>query len=398
MRPLLTIAAVAFLAAVTWWLVQPDVEFDDLGPGVRIVTRPGVDLILVGDAADRWRALPSSATKPRQGYPLPDGLRGWPAIDASGDVRALHADGVLRFENGTYVSDIDLPSMGTANGQDDDVGPIEHEALLLVGLDAAEEPVLLWRSGQGPRLFVRDESGQHWMLLEDADGPARGPERMSQVVLSPEARALAFRGDDGWEVWEYGSGQAQRFVADGCRGQYGVFTPDGKALIVDGKVKGLWRLELEDGSLRFMAEGNLGDHERIPFSVGFRGMELNGVMADVMVAPQVDQHGYLQIFQTHVSGGGRWSFGGGFEHHYAPSVSPDGRFLAYVQAKFEKGAGDALRENLYLFDFDTPGDGAIHLGSRAGGRPGQGPAFAGAGDVLVFIAQGHVQRLSIAER
>jgi len=400
MRRLLTFLAVLVLAAAVWWIVRPPVALDDLGPAMRLVTRDGVPLILVGDAAGDWRALPQSARTPEDGYLLPPGLRGRPFLDAQGGVVALHAHGVVRLVEGKPELEMPLPDVLRVDDASPGMTPAAPRApgreVQLVGLDAADEPVLLWQSPEGSRLFVRVRIADDWRLLELPDGepasPVGGPG--ARLVLSPAQRALAFLGRDGWEAWLYETTPVRRRVASGCSGAQALFTPDGAALVLDGKVKGLWRLELEEDTLHFMAEGNLGHHERIPFSAGFRQIPTDDSpgIATLMVAPQSDYQGFLQIVQTHLSGGGRWSFGGGFLHHYEPAVSPDGRWLTYVQAQLD---ADVLDEELYLFDFEHPDRPALALARRTGGRPGQGPAFVGDGSVLVFIARGRVQRFEV---
>lgn len=398
MRRLLTLLALAVLAAVIWWLTRPPVDVTELGPGARLVTRDGSGFFIVGNAASQWRVIPAEADSRGDTYPLPEGLRGWPAIDSKGNVHALHEENVVCLRKGAFLRSVELPS-GTRPGRGGEARPIASQRLTLVGTDAADEPVLMWASPAGPRLFVRDTVDDSWRMLV-ADGaeaqPLPGLDR-SQLLLAPGRRALAFLGSEGWEAWLYGSGPIVRRVAEGCDGPQASFSPDGQALVVDGKVKGLWRLEMDDETLRFMAEGNLGHHERIPFAVAFREMESGDESSTVMVAPQRDAHGYLQIFQTHLSGGGRWSLGGGNVHHYAPTVSPDGRLLAYVQAEFDDHSSEAPLEDLYLMPLDQPERGAIHLDGRRGGRPGQGPVFVGDEHTLVYIADGRVKRLEFAD-
>jgi hypothetical protein len=401
MRRLLSLLALALLVGVVWWFVRSKLAFDDLGPGVRIVTRPGVDLIVVGDAAFRWTAFPADAHTRRDGYPLPEGLRGVPALDGTGALHGLFEHAVVRLRGGAVEGSLRLPEL--LGGEPEPVRPKGRRAnqddarLELVGVDGADQPVLFWRSPKGGRVFVRSPDLQEWRLLELEGEPARLPPgiRGDDVVLSHGSRALAFLGRQGWEAWSYGSELAVRRVALDCVGAQAIFTPDGTALVVDGKVKGLWRLELAEQSLRFMADGNLGHTERVPFSACFREVGSTDDADMLLVSPQRDHSNYLQIVQTHLSGGGRLSFGQGFMHHYLPAVSLDGRRLAYVQAKIDAGGTEAIQEELFLFDFAHPNDIAQALGSRRGGRPGQGPGFVGDGDVLVFIAQGRIRRLEI---
>ena len=391
MRRLLTLLALLVLAALGWWLSRPAVTLDDLGPAVRIVTRPGVPLVVVSDLASSWRALPQSARSPRAGYPLPDGLRGIPCLDSRGRVVALYAQGIVRLKDGALDDQLPLPEAITATE-----APEGGHQIVLMGVDAQDEPVLLWRSPAGLRLFVHATITDRWRLIADGEGRPAEPldGTLKQLVLSDSRRALAFPGVDGWEVWLYDTTPVRRRVAEGCRGARAVFTPEGDALVLDGKVKGLWRLGLDDESLRFMAEGNLGHHEKVPFSYGFRDIETPEGPATVLLVPQYDLHDYLQIGQTHLTGGGRWSFEGGSYHHYSPALGPHGNLLAYVQSDLE-GAGHD--EEIYLFDFQRPDRSALLLARRRGGRPGQGPAFVGDGSVLMFIAGGRLRRLEIDE-
>ncbi len=395
MRRLPILLALVVLAGVVWWLTRSPVDTLDLGPGVRLVTRADVEFVLVGNSAGAWRVVPAAATSPADSYPLPAGLRGHPVIDGRGFVHALHDEGVVRLRNGAFDDKIDLPTVPdglSGAGQD-----IAVQGLVLVGVDGADQPVLAWRAADGPRLFVRDVEEPAWRLLEADGRPARPPEGAERaVVMSRARRALAFRTDAGWEAWLFGPGGVVRRVADGCTAQPAAFTPDGAALVVEGKVKGLWRLELDEDTLRFMADGNLGQHDRIPWSAGFRVLEAEEGRPTVMVAPQRDLHGYLQIFQTHLSGGGRWSFGGGYLHHYMPAVSGDGRLLAYVQSDFDASSTEPPLEDIYLMEFDQIEEPAVHVDRRRGGRRDQGPVFVGQ-DILFYIAGGRVKRLQPAD-
>jgi len=398
MRRFLTCLALGILVAVVWWLARAPFVVADLGPGTHLVTRPNLEFVLVGNAAGEWRVVSREGDSGADGFALPPGLRGWPALDSKGDIYALHEEKIICLRDGAFLKSVELPKKSKEEGSGR-LWSIDAEDMKLAGVDAADQPVLMWLSPEGPRLFVRDVEKETWQLLavgDDEAQPAPGLKR-DQLLLAPGRRAVAFPGSDGWEAWVYGSGTVTRRVAEECRGLQAAFSPTGDALIVDGKVKGLWRLELEEETLRFMAEGNLGHHDRIPFSVAFRELEPGKESSVVMAAPQRDLHGYLQIFQTHLSGGGRWSLGGGAVHHYAPAFSVDGSLLSYVQADFDDSSSDAPFEDIYLMNLAAPQRGAMHLASRRGGRPGQGPVFVGDGHALVYIAGGRVKEVKLAD-
>jgi hypothetical protein len=383
---------------VVWWLARAPFVVADLGPGTHLVTRAGLEFVLVGNAAAEWRVVFTEGDSKDGGYALPAGLRGWPALDSKGDIHALHGEQVVCLRKGAFFKSVELPSE-SKTGRIGKARSVDAEHVKLVGTDAADQPVLMWLSPGGPRLFVRDVDNESWQLLavgDDEAQPIAGIKR-DQLLLAPGRRAVAFPGRDGWEAWLYGSGPVVRRIAEECRGPQAAFSPGGDALIVDGKVKGLWRFEMEEGTLRFMAEGNLGHHDRIPFSVAFRELEPGDESTMVMAAPQRDLHGHLQIFQTHLSGGGRWSLGGGSVHHYAPAFSEDGQLLSYVQADFDDSSSDAPFEDIYLMNLAAPQRGAMHLASRRGGRPGQGPVFVGDGHALVYIAGGRVKQVKLVD-
>ncbi|MCB9897421.1 MAG: hypothetical protein H6825_05410 [Planctomycetes bacterium] len=381
-RPLTVTSAVAVLGLLAFWLLRASVAPLDMGPAVALVARPGVGFVLARDRSGRWRGVSTLADDARAAAIGLDGVRGLPALAADGRVVALGPDGLLEVDDGAPRAGPPLP---------DGVDPGEVE---LLGLASDGRPVLRVHTPAGARLDVLVDSG--WRTLADEHGAAR-PEDEGMVVLCPAGRtALAFRGDDGWEAWTWDAslGSARRAIARECRRERAVFVPSGESLVVDGKAAGLYALALDDDRLTFMTDGNLGDDARLPWSTGFRTVD-----ATMLVHPEYDLHSFLQIYQTHLSGGGRYQFTTGHMHHYLSAVSPGGRYLVYAQSELEPDAAGALHEELYLFDFDRAGSPAVSLGERLGGVPDQGPVWAGdeRSPVLFWVADGRLWRVDRGE-
>ncbi|GJM21573.1 MAG: hypothetical protein DHS20C15_14880 [Planctomycetota bacterium] len=371
LRTLSLLLAVAVLVGCVLWLTAPpSVRSADEGAALRVIGCSGARGLLVERAPGRWewRREPVGATQPTW-LALPDTPLGLPRLDSAGRVHWLGDTGVALFrgEGDPEWCPPPLEARGT---------------LQLVGVDHDNQPVLREEHAEGDRLFVRTEA-LGWILLSEPAGRAAVPAD-SHVLLHEHRAALAFRGAEGWEAWLHDAVPARRLVARRRRGDDAVFTPDGRALIVEGIVDGLDRLELDESHMRFMADGNFGDSSRVPFSAGIRGDP--PLLASVMH----DTQGFLQVIQTHLGGGGRHQFTTGQLQHYLPRVSPSGRWLSYAQADFELQGDDAFREDLYLFDFDGQGRPARLLGSRSGGHPHQGPLFLGDGGRLAWIADGRL--------
>ncbi len=385
-RPILVLLALVALALVVRWLVtRPVVQFR-LGDGVELVTAPGVDGFAVREADDIWRLYDTTARSADDGRLLPVGVVGRPALQDNGSAFALTDINGLTWVHG---------GSGIAPGGER-VIVLRPDAL---PLGARLEGVI---GGRDPVLSAPVEGGRELLLCVDAptgtprlvnvrstDTQARVPDG-SVVVCARSARALAFVGEGGWESWLVeDTGLARRSVAEGCVRPGAVFAPDGRALLVPGRQDGLWLLSLRDGRLDLMAEGNLGISRRVAPSAGFRHEP------PCLVAPQWNLEGTLQVYQTHLSGGGREAFGVSRMHHYGVALSPDGRFMSYTQARFDEQGDESFEEELYLFDFGQPADAAVRLGSRRGGLSGQGPAFLGNGDSLVYLEDGKVMRIEV---
>ena len=364
------LVSAGILAAVLLWLASSGYEPADLGLGEQLIGRPGVGRFLVG-GPQGWRSLDAEARDPAAGWALPDGLIGLPALAADGSSMALLPTGLVRVgDNGELRDGPELPG--------DDGG----RSWELVGLDGSDRPVLATQSGDGSRrLLVMDKLGAGWLELTDSDGLAVLP-KGTEVLLSKARRALAFLGQGCWEAWVFDEGIVRRVTAADCSGGFGVFSPEGDALILDGRTDGIYRLELDSGRFSFMASGNLGYSERVPFSAGFRGDPV------LMVSPVRDNEGNLQIMQTHLWGGSRYGITIGAVHHYHVTSSHDGRYLAYCQATFDEGGETAFDEALYLFDFDV--GRAVYDFERRGGGLRRGPLFVGDGPNMVFVANGRV--------
>jgi len=366
-RVLRTLLALAVLAGTLVWILGPCVPRVDLGPAVSVVGRTGADVVLIErpTGTPRWWAAPASARGAAAARPLPAGILGRPALAATGEIFGLVRNGLVRLEL-------------TA----DEV--IQHEALSLpqvpgplrlVGLDGGDAPVLA--DGQG-RLHVRFDGAWTPLATEAAVAECADP---SQIVLSPVGRVLAYPGAEGWTLWLWGPDGPRSLAAPGSGGEAAVFAPDGTCLVVEGRTDGLRRLMLSNGSLEFMALGNLGTSRRVPFSAGFRGDP------PVLIAPQRDFEGIVHVFQTQVVNEMRVSLTTGGHHHYAPVVSLDGRSVAYLQAPFDEDGDDAIVESLYVHDFEK-GHAVKCLKRRALPGPGRGPLFVGHSPVVALIADG----------
>jgi hypothetical protein len=339
----------------------------DLGEADQLVGRPGVDRFLLGGPGG-WRALTARAHLPDDAVDLPPGLIGLPALASDGSVLALiDSELVVIANDGAIRQGPELPPSSVGSNWE------------LIGVDAADRPVLACQTNAGRRLLVVETEGDGWLQIAGQDSYA-SPPAGADVLLSTKRRALAHPGEAGWEVWLFDEFPARRLIAMECTGSSAVFSPLGDALIVDGRTDGIYRLELASGQISFMAAGNLGHSQRVPFSAGFRGDPV------LMVAPVRDSEGYLQIVQTHLSGGGRYGISTGAVHHYGVTASQAGRYLAYCQASFDEEGDGTIDESLYLFDFDV--GRAVFSFERAGGRKTAGPQFIGTGPTLVYIADG----------
>jgi len=387
-RTLIALLALCIVAAVLHWLMSRPVVRFSLGPADAIVAAPGVGGFAVREPGGAWRLYSAGARKPEDGRLLPGPVIGMPALQADGSIFVLAEDG-LRWVHGSQplvpggevllvLSRDDLPADCRLEGV---IGG--KHALL-------SSPVSPATGASGPRKLLLCEGSLTSAKLRpvfDADSEARMPPGVTPV-LAHGAPAVAFPGEDGWEAWSLQAPNlAHRAVAEGCVRPGAVFTPDGQALIVPGRTDGLWMLNLKDGRLNLMAEGNLGVSRRVPHSVGFRGVPA------VMVAPGWDLENWLQIYQTHLSGGGRSAFGAGFMHHYLIVISTDRNLMTYAQANFDEKSDAPFAEDLYLFNFAQPGEPAIFLDTRQGGGAAHGPSFVGTGGSLVYLARGEALRI-----
>lgn len=359
--------AAGILVAAIWWLTLPGMAPVDLGAADQLVGRPGAERFLL-QGPDGWRVLTTSARSPDDALDLPKGIKGRPALASDGSVLALIGGAlVVMAKDGEILPGPDMPPSSVGSNWE------------LIGVDAADRPVLACETEAGRRLLVVETESEGWLQIA-TQGSFASPPSPADVLLSATRQALAYRGESGWEVWLFDDLPARRLVARQCSGSSAVFSPLGDALILDGRTDGIYRLEFESGQVNFMAKGNLGHSEFVPFSAGFRGDPM------LMVAPVRDAEGYLQIVQTHLSGGGRYGISTGAVHHYGVTASHGGRFLAYCQASFDEDEGGTIAETLYLFDFEV--GRAVFSFDRAGGQETAGPRFVGTAPTLVFVADG----------
>jgi hypothetical protein len=391
-RHLGALVGLAVLAAAVAWLVTRPVVRFSLGGAVSLVAEPGVPTFALQEASGRWRLYSAGARGAQDGLDLPDGVLGRPALQADGSACVLTAEGLswVHAAHPIVPGGEVVPLLGR------DALP---DGARLVGMLAGTEPLLAAPAGDGLRLLVCQGGPMRRARLvpimpRDGDGAVPAD---ATLVVSRASRALAFPGAGGWEAWVVDDGGvARRAVADECTDPGAVFTPDGRALIVPGRVGGLWKLDLADGRMNHMAEGNLGISRRVPPSHEFRQVPASaGGMQWVLLAPQWDIEGRLQIYQAHLSGGGRKGLTIGGAHHYGVTLSQEGHLLAYTQSGFDEQGEAPFVEDIYLFDFDSPASAAMLLESRRGGRAGQGPAFVGDGTSLVFLADGNAVRIDV---
>lgn len=385
-RLVLTLAALAFLGWLVSWLFSRHAMRFTLGRGDQLVARDGVDGFAVREAPGLWRLFDAAMRDPADGVPLPAGLSGLPVLSPDGGAWSLLEGGLLRTAGARA---------GGATVAVLPAGTLPAGAWL-AGLAAGEVPVLAAPgAGGGAELSLvlpapPDGAPARPIPLHDALGPAALPAG-DEVACASAAPAVAVRTARGWEAWTWDAGgAARRVLAEGCTQPGALFTPDGRALIVPGRVAGLWTLSLADGRMAQMAEGNLGLSRRVPPSAAFRGEGEHRVL----VAPQWNLDGWLQVYQTHLYGGGRMSFGLSFMHHYGLSLSADGRFMAYCQAAFDEAADAPFEEELFVVDFEQAVS-TVAVGARHGGRPHAGPHFVGRGASLVYLADGDVHRIEL---
>jgi hypothetical protein len=391
-RFVLGLAALLLLAAAVHWIIsQPVVRFS-LGKASALVAAPGVPSFAVREDGDLWRLYGTSARKREDGQPLPGPVLGLPALQADGSVFVLTAEG-LRWMHGSQPL-VPGGEVLLVIGHDLLPAGCRLEGVIGGSLPLLSAPLSAAAGPNGPRKLLLCEGAPKTPELRDvfdteseAQLPADAP-----LVLSRGSLALAFPGAHGWEAWSLETPHlARRVVAEGCTRPGAVFLPDGHALVVPGHTDGLWLLSLKDGRLDLMAEGNPGVSRRVEHRVGFR------TQPPLMVAPGWGIDGWLQIFQTHLSGGGRTAFGSGFMHHYGVDLSTDGNLMVYAQASFDEKSDEPFEEQLYLFDFATHSE-AVQLDSRQGGLTAQGPYFVGDSGSLVYIAHGEAMRTEVLPR
>jgi hypothetical protein len=384
-RLLVPLVALAVLVWVVHWLMSKrEVQFR-LGPGLELVASDGVDGFLVREAEGVWRLYDARSRGPQDGVEI-SSVVGWPALTADGGAFAMQADELVRLPRvGSDAAALRVPAPGASL-----VGVADgHRAVLAAAPADGGRGLLILADGAGND----GDGGPHLLPLHDAAGPARLPAGASaqDIVCAAGGPALAVRTPQGWEAWRWDeSGAARRSLAEGCDRPGALFRPDGRALIVPGKVDGLWTLSLADGQMGLMAEGNLGISRRVPPSAAFRDTEQN----TRLVAPGWNLDGWLQIYQTHLFGGGRWGVSISYTHHYGVALSHDGRFMAYCQAQFDEDGGEPFEEELFVLDFDQAVS-TVSVGSRRGGVPWQGPHFVGSGASLVYLADGEVLRIEL---
>lgn len=415
-------AVLIVVAAVLVWLTRTsDVERLEVGVGERLAGPTGSGFVLVGDDDGAWAVVDPLDPTVRAEIPSP--RLGEPLLTIGGTVFTLHPDGMsqTRAERGVVSRVEGLPVPSSARLLGVAVQPSEQTGTF------RDVPFVGWVAPGDDALTVR------WIDLIAA-GTGGDVDDVLRPVVTPDGRtprvptdaevltsrygpSFAFVGAEGWEAWtlvgEEGEPRERELESDDGLGEATIgfllpgawdpaarvalapehripvahFAPDGRALIVEGRRGGgLYMLDLRDGTLQFMAEGNLGASRRVSPGGGFRGDPLR------LVTAQWSREDYLQIFETHLSGGGRMSFKVAFAHNYLVALAPSGERMAYAGASFEEGDDAPFDETLYVFDWGDPARGAVELGERIGGVADRGPLFVD--DVtVVWIEDGVVRGL-----
>ncbi len=399
------VVAVVVVVLVLAWLFAPrGPVVTVLGPAERLITRDGVATFVVGRPGGVWEVLDDTASAEDTGRALLTDVVGRPAIHPSGDVVLLTSVGLQCWSDGGLT----LLCERAALPDDARLSGVAGDALIVLQHDFVD--------GSHRLSTARFEGGslQPLVPLVHSGGAPVVVSAEAGLLVSRFGAAVAFRGEDGWEAWTFapvglddpgkapgpraaGAHASQdspaRVVAEGLSTQ-AVFAPDGVHLVVEDPlppVGSLKLLSMKDGGLAFMSHGNLGHSRRVPDSHAFRGDPV------LLVNPRWHRNDHLQIFSHHFLGGGQLQFKIAFLHHYAVSISEDGRWMSYCQSDFDEDGDDAFVEDLYVLDFGEPSRGASHLGRRAGGRADVGPRFIGSRPVLVSVMDGELQLVRLAE-
>ncbi len=378
MRRLFVIVATILLVMVGVWLASKPIARIALGPGEELVARTGVDRLLVGDGKGRWFAFSSAARGAGDGIAL-GALKGRPVIDAAGGVWARSGADVSHW----------TPAATTIHA-----------------LDLPEQARLLGAPGDGALLLVNPLEGlvvEELVLGDEADAPAqRRPVTAdgrnatvvdpSLVVCSPWSEAFANPTPAGWEAWtrSHETGRWRVVMAKEHTKPGAVFTPDGEHLILQGRIDGLWLLDLEQGRLEFMGDGNLGRSRRVANDMAFVRGE-----APVLFVGQWTLDRRLHVTSSHLGGGGRYQPKVGLFHDYAPVLSWDGSLLVYLQGEFDEQGDEPFDEAIYCMDRTKPEKPAVFVDGRPGGRSAQGPVFFGRTASFVYIADGEVRGVAV---
>lgn len=396
------VAVLAIVFAVLLWLTgTSDVEFVDLGYANFIAGPPGAGVVLVQNVPDRWSVVDPRDPDARAEIPSP--VIGDPVLALGGTVYALHPDGMsmTRADKGV-VSRIE----GFPVGESDRLLGV----LMVPSKSGAfrDVPVVGWQApGDEARRVVwvdliaasTGDLGDVLRPIETEGGEAVFVPDGRDVHTSRFGPSFAFVGDEGWEAWtlvgEEGEPRSRtlssddlgdtairfelpgawdptavRVVAPGHRVPVAHFAPDAESLIIEGRRGGgLYTLDLLDGTLMFMAEGNLGRSRRVASGGGFRGDPPR------LVHAEWSREDFLQIFETHLGGGGRMGFKFALMHNYRVALNPSGTRMAYAVASFDETGNQTIVETLYAFDYGDPSRGALELATRAGAWDNWGPLF-----------------------
>ncbi len=419
LRPILTgIAALAVVVTVLLWVTgTSDIERFEVGSGVALRGPSGAGAVLVRHDDGSWHVVDPRVAD--ASTPIETPLLGEPVLSLGGTVFALHPDGMsmTRAVEGQVhrVDGLPLPTSArmlgvlvfpSTSGSFRDIPLVGFQAGSGDALSLAWIDLLAARGGDASEVI-------RTVMTADGQTPQLGPD--AKVLTSVYGPAFAWIGADGWEAWslvgEEGATRTGSLSAAGGNAQIGFelpgtwnpvahvvvaeghtcpiahFAPDGKSLVLQGRRDGgLYALDLIEGRLLFMAEGNLGASRRVSPGGGFRSDPVR------LVAGQWSREDYLQILETHLRGGGRMAFKISFMHNYLVALNPSGERMTYAGASFVEADDASFDEKLYAFDFGDPSRGALELGRRPGGIPDRGPLFVD-NDVVVWIEDGVVHGL-----